>query len=467
MTLIIINLIFYSILAAFRPKIPILLLIFALPSYLIRFSIIGIPLTLLESMILISFFFFIVTKGPNVLKGIKNKLKNKKKYPFRFEIIAILIISYLAVAISSFSLPSLGIWKAYFFEPIILFILILNYFQLKNDWKKIIWSLTLSALFVSIIAIFQKITGAYIFNSFWANEVNRRVVSIFGYPNAIGLYLAPIILLSVGLLNNYLQNIKKLKNKLLSLSLIFIIILSILSVYFAHSEGGLIAIFSAILIYLFIYNFKTRLISGFLIIITVLSLFLIPSAHDYAQEKFLLQDKSGQIRISQWKETWEMLKENKTWIFGAGLNNYQNKITPHHKDGIFIKDYNDPDWLRKTLYNKEFRQSTWQPLEIYLYPHNIILNFWVELGLLGVIAFMFLFIKIYIKAFKYLNNNYWRPLSASVIGAISAIVIHGTIDVPYFKNDLSAMFWVIIALLSLMIIHNKKNGKTTNNQDNS
>ena len=67
----------------------ILLLIFSLPSYLIRFNIFGLPTTLLEVMILITFFiWFIKFLWPNF----KNFLKNRKKnlpYPFSWEIILI------------------------------------------------------------------------------------------------------------------------------------------------------------------------------------------------------------------------------------------------------------------------------------------------------------------------------------------------------------------------------------------
>ena len=30
--------------------------------------------------------------------------------------------------------------------------------------------------------------------------------------------------------------------------------------------------------------------------------------------------------------------------------------------------------------------------------------------------------------------------------ALVAVVIHGLIDVPYFKNDLSLEFWILLAL---------------------
>ena len=31
----------------------------------------------------------------------------------------------------------------------------------------------------------------------------------------------------------------------------------------------------------------------------------------------------------------------------------------------------------------------------------------------------------------------------------SVIIIHGIVDVPYFKNDLAIIFWVLLAILSI------------------
>ena len=69
------------------------------------------------------------------------------------------IVSFLAVLVAGFSNPAMGIWKAYFFEPLLVFILVINLFQEKKDFQKIIFSLALSALAVSVFAIYQKITG--------------------------------------------------------------------------------------------------------------------------------------------------------------------------------------------------------------------------------------------------------------------------------------------------------------------
>ena len=180
-----------------------MLLIAVLPAYLIRFSIFGLPSTLLEIMIGAVFLVWLV-KNFTLIKN--NFLKNFKKqgkwikvnYPFDWEIVLLLFIALVAAWAAGFSTASLGIWKAYFFEPTLFFIVVLNVMKGEKGREKILWSLAISALVVSLLAIYQKITGQLIDNTLWAAAATRRVVSFFGYPNAVGLYLGPIVLVMVG-----------------------------------------------------------------------------------------------------------------------------------------------------------------------------------------------------------------------------------------------------------------------------
>jgi len=87
-----------------------------------------------------------------------------------------------------------------------------------------------------------------------------------------------------------------------------------------------------------------------------------------------------------------MLKDGRL-ITGAGLANYQATVEPYHTQGIFIKDFSDPDAQRKLVFNEAYRMAHWQPLEIYLYPHNLVLNFWSELGLAGLLLFIWIILK--------------------------------------------------------------------------
>lgn len=168
-------------------------------------------------------------------------------------------------------------------------------------------------------------------------------------------------------------------------------------------------------------------------------------------------DLSGQIRRQQWKETIQMLSDGR-YISGAGLSNYQEAVKTFHQEGIFVKN-DDPDWYRKVVWNDEYKKKVWQPVEIYMYPHNIFLNFWTEIGLLGALLFTWLIGRYFYEAIRLQSklDRAARMMALGLIGAMSALCIHGLVDVPYFKNDLSVLFWLLIALLGILKIKRKQN----------
>jgi O-antigen ligase len=431
-----------------------LLLIAALPAYLVRFNVGGLPLTLLEAMILISFaVWFFREVLPNLRNWVK-KRGERQSYPFSWEIILLLIISFISAGVAGFSLGALGIWKAYFFEPLLVFILIFNVFKTKKDLMKIGGAFLVSAVAVSLFAIFQKITGLYIANPFWAAADTRRVVSFFGYPNAVGLYLAPLVMIFFGWLCSLkLKNVNEQIPK--KLIMILTIVISLLAIYFAHSTGALVGVIAGLAIFGLLAGKWPRVATMIIIVVAAVGvfLFLSPRATNLI-DKLTLRDLSGEIRRQQWKETFKMLSGSRL-LTGAGLNNYQTAIKPYHQEGIFfnsdkIANFDAAVWASSTL-----RTKYWQPVEIYLYPHNIFLNFWSELGLAGLLLFLWLIGK-YLWMCLRLSVALGRARSPEqylilgLLTAMIAIFVQGLVDVPYFKNDLAVMFWILLALVGAL-----------------
>jgi O-antigen ligase len=125
-------------------------------------------------------------------------------------------------------------------------------------------------------------------------------------------------------------------------------------------------------------------------------------------------------RIELWKATLEMLRHNP--IFGAGLSGFAERVAPY--------------------WNADHPER-------FIDPHNIVLNFWVETGVLGAIAFAWLLVtgfRVSWHGWK-TSEASWRPIFLGVLLALVAIVIHGLVDVPYFKNDLSLEFWALLGLV--------------------
>jgi uncharacterized membrane protein len=83
------------------------------------------------------------------------------------------------------------------------------------------------------------------------------------------------------------------------------------------------------------------------------------------------------------------------------------------------------------------------------------LSYWLSLGVFGLAAFIILIINFFVRLGRSKSDV---TLSAGLFAAMTAILIHGIIDTTYFKNDLSAIFWLIMAL-SLLLETKKKRSK--------
>ena len=434
----------------------VLLIIAGTPLYLIRFKVLGIPMTTLEAMILIAFFVWVFVKDGPKFKTLLKKA-GRIAYPYKWEILGVLVISWLAIITAGITNEAFGVWKAYFFEPLLLFILIINLFSNAEGRKKIILSLGVSALLVSLFAIYQKITGQFIDNPFWAATETRRAVSFFGYPNAIGLFLAPMIMLFIGQL--FSKTTKKEK-----LFLSFTIITSILAIFFAQSYGAMAGLIVALLVFGLFINKKLRIVAVSGAVVGLVIIFSYVPLRQFVIQKVTLNALSGQIRQQQWIETKKMLLNNRI-LQGAGLSGYQKAVVPYHQEGIFLKN-DDPNWLEKIRTSAQYRQQMWQPTEIYMYPHNIFLNFWSELGIFGALLFCWIIAKFLWQSGRFFlkeKTNTERFIALGLFTSMIALVIHGLVDVPYFKNDLSALFWISIAMLGgLTLKQNEKNSSKDN-----
>ncbi len=454
--LIIIFLALFAFLAYKKLDWSILLIIAGTPLYLLRFKVLGVPMTTLEAMILIAFFVWAFLK-----KGVQFKTLFKREgrtaYPYKWEILGVLAISWLSIITAGVTNEAFGVWKAYFFEPLLLFILVTNLFSNSEGRKKIILSLGISALIISLFAIYQKITGQFIDNHFWAEAETRRAVSFFGYPNAIGLFLAPMIMLFIGQL--FSKSTKKEK-----VLFGFTTITSILAIFFAQSYGAMAGLIVAFIVFAMFTNKKLRIMAVLGVVMGLIIIFSYAPLKQFVIQKVTLNALSGQIRQQQWVETKKMLAAGRL-LQGAGLSGYQKAVAPYHQEGIFLKN-NDPNWLEKIRTSAEFRKQMWQPTEIYMYPHNIFLNFWSELGIVGALLFCWIIAKFLWQSGKLFllekdNNN--RFIALGLLTSMIVLVVHGLVDVPYFKNDLSALFWISIAMLGgLTLKQNEKNSTKIN-----
>lgn len=437
-----------------------LVIIAALPSYLLRFKVWGLPSTILELMIWLVLAVWLVNNYAKIGSRIKQRWQGLasassgqggvNRYPFDWEMVVILVVAWLASWVAEDGRAALGIFKAYFFDAIVFYVLYINILGRKENLPRVARALGLSAVLVSGVAWYQGLVDMQWLNPVWSQQSPVRATAIFPYANAVGLYLAPIVMILIG----YAVSLWKFaRERVLELALIMVaLVMSLGSIYWARSEGALVALVVSLVIWGLLVSQRSRLIILVLLAVGLAMVSVRPEAKDWLEEKARLKDLAGEIRKQQWRETKKMLVSDwRKGLLGVGLSGFPRAVKPFHQEGIFFDFDNDPDFQKNLKASTEYRATHWQPVDIYQYPHNIVLNFWVELGLLGVLIFGWLLLKFwYYASLLYSKKGEMMALALGL--AMLVMVIHGLVDVPYFKNDLAVLWWLIIAMMASLMI---------------
>jgi O-antigen ligase len=407
------------------PKKGLAVLLAALPTYLIRFDVFGVPFTVLEGMILTLLLVCVmqsVWRGR--LKVDMQKIFGKNKL-FHVFVLLFLISAFVSTTYSVDLMRALGILRAYFIEPVIVLYLILSIFTSKKDLQNVLTLSSWPVFFISAAALFQyfgfglQIPEGYAFPE-------KRATSIFPYPAALAWYLLPYLTMYVLFFLSvkhpkYKKAFYKNHNRYnrFYISHWLIVLVALATLVFSKAEGA-IGAFALVIFGYLVYEKKYRLfalISGFA---ALLAAFLVPVLREYIWQVISFQNVSGEVRLALWEGTVNLLKARP--ITGAGLASFPE------------------------VYD-QFRLA--RHVELLLYPHNIFLNFWVELGLLGLLSFIGLLVAWLgkaVNAIKKTQKTVEKSYIIALFGAMVAIVIYGLVDVPYFKNDLAVQFFMIIGL---------------------
>lgn len=448
----------FGLLAWKNFRIAVALFIITLPTYLLRFKIGPLPSTVLELALGMIWLVWLIRYARTDWRPIRETIKAHRVF-FIFAGI-FFVASLLGVAVSDMVLLSLGQWRAYFLEPMMVFFVLVGrtvtptsvppligggdnkqHPPLRGEGRGVgfehstitthdlIFFLLLSTISISIYCLFQWFTGWGIATAEWTALATRRVTAFFMSPNAVGLYLGPILILGLGVLMAHGKNVRKhvksfesffynifVKNKEAAFTLMLggIIGLAGIAMVFTKSEGTVVAVGAGVATLLFLVGYRKLVIAG--VLVALLASVIIPPL----RSAIFFADKAGQNRLTLWGYSWEFLSASpKNFVFGAGVRQFFRKVQKPHYD------------VKK--------------MERLIYPHNIALNFWTETGILGMISFLGMLCCLLFIAYRVYSKQD-KIFGAALLAMLVTIVVHGLVDVPYFKNDLAMEFWVLVSL---------------------
>lgn len=382
------------------PALILTLLPIVLPAYVVRFHVGPFPTTLLEVFVAIFLAAWTVSRGT---QGWNDAARLLKKRGWAWPMLLWLLAGAVGVIVSPDHVAALGLWRAYFLEPILVFAMLTDLVRGDEEKKILLRSTVFALLALACWAVVQATTGLGIPSPWNAPPSGIRATGPFPYPNALALFAVPAAALCAYLAINHHKHLLRPHLAWLGFGS------GLLAAVLAKSDGGLIALGAAAFVALMLHKNARRpaFVIAALSLIVALS---IPTTRKIVTDQIFFREWSGKVRLVMWKETRAMLNDHP--IFGVGLGNYRDGIKPYHN-------------------------ATW--MEIFQYPHNILLNLWSEIGLLGT------------AAFAWILWTWWKRGGTMALPVMVAILVHGLVDVPYFKNDLAVMFWILVAITAMRV----------------
>ncbi len=397
-----------------------LLFVGLLPVYLIRFTIGGLPTTALEILFVTLFIAWMIRREKRLI-DIRG---------WRLLLLLWIVVATVSLFVSPDFRAAAGVWKAYFIEPIIFFLLANDLLRTDEDREAALKALAATAIVIGASAIVQRFTGWGVpppFNGAPippATDAEFRSTSFYGFPNAVGLFLAPLVPLFVMMASTHPPSRKEFRA--VHFYWLASALLAATGVLLARSAGAVIGVLAG-LFFMGLMHAHSRRPTAVIAVLGFILLLALPATRTYVTEKLTINDSSGRVRRLMWNETWNMLKDHP--VFGAGLSGYPIVFDRYHQARY---------------------------IEIFQYPHDEALNFWTETGFFGMLLFFATTARVFLVARRTrLADESTHPWTIALAAAFVVILVHGTVDVPYFKNDLAMQFWLLIALLSSIAAQKK------------
>lgn len=303
------------------------------------------------------------------------------------------------------------------FEPLLFYLLLRASRPSKQTLTRLFAALVVAGVLVALIGLFMyfRVEGSF----FSAVYGFRRLDSVYGSANNAGLLFGRAVPIALAFLLVGLDRRLRLLAGLALLCMLPALALTLSSgAILIGAPAGVIAVFLA--------AYRRRALAPILAAgaLAIGSFALLTRLSDRLAN--LLDFSSGTtfVRLRLWDSAVAMLLDHP--ITGIGLDQFLYQF-----GGTYLK----PD-------------AIWDP--DLSHPHNFVLDFWIRLGLLGMIAFFviqLLFWRIVFRLLPRFRNGdpSCFAMTLGLAGSMAALLGHGLIDNSVFVIDLAFIFMFQLA----------------------
>ena len=370
------------------------------PAYVIRWRVGPLPTTLLEVAILLTVLVF-------ALETWQLREPVEWRGPLTLPAIVFIVAGAISVLSSADHRGALGLYRAYFLEPAAFALIVATVGSTPRRVGLVLLGFGVGGAVVGLANMAVVIDAI---RHHVLDLATTPPVVIYQTANAVALYLVPLLAVAASVLVHSRGRAERWASG------IFLAI-ALPACLLSFSRGGYLALAAIALGLALSHRWAKILVPA-----AVLGGLLVSQVplirHRIAYELHPLPGNTLDFRLRLWGQTLRMLNHHP--LLGIGLSDYDQAMGPY-----------------------------WQDLPHVIYPHNIILNFWAITGLLGLFGFAWLVVRAFLLGWRGWTSHPagWRPYDLGIMLVMVAIVVHGLVDVPFFKNDLSLEFWALLGVL--------------------
>lgn len=369
----------------------------SLPVYIVRWHYGPLPTTLLETLIWLTVALYIAMLW-------SEKRRPAARTAYDIPIALFLIAGLIGIVAAPDHLRAAGIYRAYFIEATAVYYVAVDVLRTSEDIRR--W-FAVVAIGAAVYAFGEIVLFIYVFLHH-ALLLGAAPAFLNTSPNADAMYLEPLLAFAAAFVA-----FPSVRRERYAAAVVLALLL--LATIMTLSRASYLAM--ATLAIVFVLSLPTARIRAWAIAgIAVLALVVLEVP--IIGQRISTLASSASLRTSIYGQALQMLSHRP--IFGAGISGFPIRAAPY--------------------------RPSWQVVE--LYPHDVWLTTWSEVGLLGVVAFAIIFFGAVWRGFAALPRaaDVYRPIIWGSVGSLILFFVHGLFDTPFWKNDLSVEFFLIIAL---------------------
>ena len=320
----------------------------------------------------------------------------------------------LSLSASQWLWVSLRELRVVVLQAVLLYVLIVRLRPDRDGVLRLVDLAVASAALVSLQGLYQYACTERVV----LVEGVRRIRGIYGSPNNLALVLGRLLPLMLAMVLCGPRGRRRRAYALAALP-------GLVCFFLTFSRGGwLVGLPAALLALAMLAGRRPALVALGLLAVAALALVPLVATERFAS--LFAGQGTTLLRLKLWEAAWEMARDHP--LLGVGLDNFL---------------YHYPRYIRPEALSEPNLS----------HPHNVLLDFWLRLGLPGLAAFAWVEWCYFRSALRLWRERLDLALWAVSVGLIAGMVdmlAHGLIDASFFVVELAGLAAVMAGLVRVM-----------------